>query len=225
MRIKKALMICITMTLLFTLMSCNNVEMDNNSIYPPTNNNEGEKLHSTNESSTQELHGGPPTTISFSSMEQIQQFVQAMTGTAEQYEIYMQQYDHDVSDSVEQEEMKEAAEIISGHLYPFVKEGVIIEGFNATYTIDRAELDIIVITANTHVCFSYKYELTETFKYDSEPILEELPIHNTTMNLYFAGYYPVGSVLLDTVPILLVVHNGDVSFNMLNDFEFQQIGS
>jgi len=210
---------CIVFSLLLVLVSCTELEQqadaNTDKTYPGL----------TEAETVEQTHASSPATITFSSMEQMQYFVQAVNGTKEQYEAYVQQYGSEMPDDLTQSDLIEVANRISGHVYPFVKEGVLIQGFGATYTFEREDLDIVFITQNVHICFSYKYALTETYQYDSEPLLENLPIHNTAMNLYDGGRYPVGSVMIDTVPVLFVVYSEDISSDLLNDFEFREIGS
>ncbi len=213
------LIICVIFSLLLVLVSCTKLEQQADV------NTDETQPGLTEEATVEETHASSPATITFSSMEQIQYFVEAVNGTKEQYEAYVQQYGSEMIDDLPISDLIEVADRISGHIYPFVKEGISIQGFGATYTLERDDLDIVFITQNVHVCFSYKYALTETYQYDSEPLLENLSIYNTTMNLYDGGRYPVGSVMIDTVPVLFVVYSEDVSPDLLNDFEFREIGS
>ncbi len=179
-----------------------------------------------------ETQGDPPRSISFDSMEQISEFIQATKGSEAEWQQYWEQRGYLMPDFA-QFEVTQIADTMEEHLYPFAKEGVKVDAFNATLTPQYSKLDISFRANGFTTRFIYFYTETDLPNYDGELLYENMPIADKTMNLYqgkdnaYRGE-ELGTVILDTMPIRIYIYAKDYSNTPMNHFDifdFREFGS
>lgn len=179
-----------------------------------------------------ETPGDPPRCIVFDSMEQISGFIQAAKGSEAEWQQYWEQRGYLMPDFA-QFEVTQIADTMERHLYPFAKEEVKVDAFNASLTPQYSKLDITFLVNGFTTRFIYFYTETDLPTYDYQLLLENMPIADKTMNLYqgednmYRGE-ELGSVILDTVPINIYIYSKDYANTPMNHFdcfEFREIGS
>ncbi len=179
-----------------------------------------------------ENSGEPPRSISFESMEQISMFVQAAKGSETEWQQYWEQNEYQMS-YFSQHEVRQIAETMEGHLYPFAKEGVKVDGFNVELTPQYSKLDITFRVNGFTTRFVYFYTETNLPNYDYELVYTNMPIGDTTMNLYNGGQgidcvRGIGSIVMDNTLVSIVMYPesfSDIPMNHFDNFEFCEIGS
>ena len=82
------------------------------------------------------------------------------------------------------------------------------ETFGATYSEEPNCLDIIYIVDDVYYRFAYEYQKEEPFKYEIDPVLANVPIFNTTIDIYlFEGQDTyVTSTWIENVVVLISVY-------------------
>lgn len=180
-----------------------------------------------------ETSGAPPWSIGFDSMEQISVFLQAANGSAEEWDQYLAQNLYQMS-NINHTEAKEVADRISGHVYPFIKEGFEMEGFGADIVPSYEEdLDVRFKVNGSTTRFIYYYDRSDLWNVDGELFIEDVPIYNTTIDLYYGerwanGTRLYGLVVIDGVMVNVVIFledGSEFSLDHFDCFEFRQIGS
>ena len=180
----------------------------------------------TNNVMTEErTHDEAPSLIVFNSIDHIAEFVQAANGSEAQYEQYQDQYDHYELRYRDQAYAREIAFLISGHYYPFLKSDTQVEIREISYALEQKNLIIIYWINGTRYRFIYEYGKNDVYQYETEPLLDDLPIHTTTMDLYQRDTSIVGYVTLDTMPIFIGIHTNDPEQITMEHFNFCQIDS
>ena len=204
-------------------------------VEPP--NMEETKQESSQETAAETIEettpAAPPVSIGFDSMDKIAEFLQAANGSAEEWDQYLAQNLYQMS-NINHTEAKEVADRISGHVYPFIKEGFEMEGFGADIVPSYEEdLDVRFKVNGSTTRFIYYYDRSDLWNVDGELVIEDVPIYNTTIDLYYGerwanGIRLYGPVVIDGVMVNVVIFledGSEFSLDHFDCFEFRQIGS
>ena len=155
-----------------------------------------------------------PTIITFSSTAEIIEFISAANGTQEQFTNFNNK--QSINNIVTQSTAKAMAINLAHNILPATSSKIIVEEFVATYYVERDELDLHYLINGLHYRFTYRYNYTKEFTYDTAPILTNVKLGSFSFDMYQGDKWIYGSFRDGTTSIAVSVYTQqpeDISFN------------
>lgn len=162
----------------------------------------------------------PPNIISFSSIDELDEFLSISNSSTLLYNQYLDSKKLNLS----QKNAQNIASYIKDQSFPIIKTNITVDGFGATYYMDRNELDIKYRTNGTRYRFIYCFTWTlEEHSYSGTPIIENIVVGQSCVDLYQGDGCLVGSFLCGDAMVRVVVEADDMTTISFDSFEFNAI--
>ena len=162
-----------------------------------------------------------PEMLSFSTFDEIEQFVIAANGSADAYAEFINGLEHSFTAS------QAAAQTIATHLtsaeLPRPANAQSGEDFGCTYYADRVELNLIYRMKGIRYRFVYSYLPSEPHTYEGEPILAGLSLGSASLDLYPGTNCLVGSYQSGQTAVRVIVYTEQAADVDFGQFDFQSI--
>ncbi len=168
-----------------------------------------------------EHEGDIPVMIPFDSIDEIGTFIASANGTAEQYASYAQETEPLIN--VSQKAARVMAAAMASVDIPRLQEGRACEGFGATYTPDRNELDIIYRVDGIRYRFVYQYGKTDAQLPSTAPVAENQALGDRSVDLYQGDGCLVGYVTEPSAVVQIVVYTEQVEQASLQMFSLHSL--
>lgn len=209
------LIICLVAFLILTSCNSTNItDTEKNNSKPDENIN--------NSQGTSD--GTVPVMVLFSSKDDIKEFILAATGTASQYTSFADK--QTTTKLITYDTAKNVAANICECIFPNAKNNENVEGFGATYYVDRNELDVIYKINGIRYRFIYSFNTTKDYMREETPVLSNIPIGSSVLDLYQAesgGLF--GSIIEGTTSIYIIVYTEDLNSVDFDCFDFSVISN
>lgn len=219
---KKIIILLVSLLIILACTSCSNKEQINNEFFNDNDVNQKDITQTTNEKETDETdHPGVPTMLTFSSYNELNEFIHASNGEKKQFAEFA---DRNLKDNVISfEAAKDIASNVSIVSIPNVKDGVVITDFGGTYYVERNELSIIFKINDVRYRFVYSYEAKELHEYKGTPIIQKLQLGNMEIDMYEGDECFVGSTMIEGVVVRVIIYTDNVEKVTFNDFDLTSI--
>lgn len=165
--------------------------------------------------------GSPPVMVSFSTIEEMRDFISAYKASDEEFEKHVKSLKYLIS---VKDAQKAAKNIISQPL-PIIESALSLDGFGATHYDygDRQSLHVIYRINGSRYRFIYTYNSSVAKEYDGTPALDDVKIGAHSVDLYSIEDCFIGSFLTGTCRVEVTVFTSepdDVNFDV---FEFEYL--
>ncbi len=214
---KKTFFLIICLVAFLILTSCNSTN-----IADTEKNNSRPDENIDNSQGTSD--GTVPVIVPFSSKDDIKEFILAATGTASQYTSFADK--QTTTKLITYGTAKNIAANIRECVFPNAKNNENVESFGATYYVDRNELNVIYKINGIRYRFIYSFNTTKDYVHEGTPVLSNIPIGSSLLNLYQAESGGlVGSIIEGTTSIYVIVYTEDLNSVDFNYFNFSAISN
>lgn len=159
------------------------------------------------------------------SYEEVTSFMLAATGTIAEYEQYVTNPDNGVQVYVTHDIALKIVDNMTSLALPTVIGESTDSSFWATYYLNQDRMEWNHSVDGVLYQFIYQYNDTNGYTYEGEPVLNDIPFGNDTIDIYQGDGRFVGAVVNGTTTIKVVVHTDEVSDVSFDMFEFKTISS
>lgn len=208
---KKFIILIISLFAIFMGVSCIQNPQNNDPAISQTDAAEDKPnnpdINQTDASEDEINNPSVPIILTFSSYDELLEFVVASKGDEKQYQDHV---DKKTSQNysikyISFDAAKKIATNFSVAPIPIVKENVEAFDFGATYYAERQELNLHYKIDGIRYCFMYRFGETELFKYEDTPVAK-VQLGNIEINMYKQKTAYVGPAFIDGVVCSAIIY-------------------